>query len=247
MDEVRGSGAKRLKTTSTLAEAFEDICVMDAPLNARLEAYAAKLKELNFPFSEAYDSLVARLMAGEVGAAAPAVGEVMPPFILPAQSGRLVSLDDLCGKGPVVISFNRGHWCPFCKIELKTIAAYHEEIAAFGGEVVSIMPDRQKFVGRLRSGDLEALHILTDIDNGYALSLGLVMWLGERLKDLMQGRGHHLETYQGNDGWFVPLPATFVVGSGGRVVARFVDPDFRKRMDIDDIIAALKSAGAGPP
>ncbi len=169
-----------MKKTSTLAEAFEEICVMDAPLNERLAAYAERLRELNFPFSEAYDDLVGRLLAGEIGTTAPAPGEPMPPFMLPAQSGALVSLEELIAKGPVVISFNRGHWCPFCRIELKTIAAYHNEIAAHGAEVVSIMPDRQTFVGRLRSETWDMLPILTDIDNGYALSLGLVMWLGER-------------------------------------------------------------------
>ncbi|HKZ97912.1 MAG TPA: peroxiredoxin-like family protein [Hyphomicrobiaceae bacterium] len=229
-----------MKKTSTLAEAFEEICVMDAPLNERLAAYAERLKELGFPFSEAYDALVAKLIAGEIGTRAPVAGEAMPLFILPAKSGTLVALDELTAKGPVVISFNRGHWCPFCKIELKTIAAHHNEIAAHGAEVVSIMPDRQKFVGRLRADTLENLRILTDIDNGYALSLGLVMWLGERLRELMRGRGYHLETFHGNDGWFVPLPATFVVGSNGRVIARFVDPDFRKRMEIEDILAALR-------
>ncbi len=215
---------------------------MDAPLNERLAAYAERLRELNFPFSEAYDDLVGRLLAGEIGTAAPAPGEAMPPFILPAQSGALVSLEELTGKGPVVISFNRGHWCPFCRIELRTIAAYHNEIAAHGGVVVSIMPDRQTFVGKLRSETLEMLPILTDIDNGYALSLGLVLWLGERVKQLMRGRGYHLETFHGNDGWFVPLPATFVVGGDGLVIARFVDPDFRKRMELDDILAALAKA-----
>jgi hypothetical protein len=104
------------------------------------------------------------------------------------------------------------------------------------------MPDRQQFVGRLRSETWGMLPILTDIDNGYALSLGLVIWLGERIKELMRGRGYHLETYHGNDGWFVPLPATFVVGKDGRVITRFVDPDFRKRMELDDILAALGRA-----
>lgn len=215
---------------------------MDAPLNERLAAYAERLRELNFPFSEAYDDLVARLLAGEVGTSAPSPGERMPPFILPSQSGALVSLEELLGKGPVVISFNRGHWCPFCRIELKTMAAYHNEIAAHGAEVVSIMPDRQTFVGKLRSETWDMLPILTDVDNGYALSLGLVMWLGERIKELMRGRGYHLEAFHGNDGWFVPLPATFVVGGNGLVIARFVDPDFRKRMEIEEILAALHAA-----
>lgn len=231
-----------MKRATTLAEAFEEICKMDAPLNERLAAYADTLRELNFPFAEAYDDLVARLKAGEIGAMAPAVGEAMPPFSLPAHSGRIVGLEEILALGPAVISFNRGHWCPFCKIELATIAAHQDEIAARGGQLVSILPDRQQFVRRLPDEILSSFIILTDIDNAYALSLGLVIWLGRRIAELMQGRGHRLSEYQGNDGWFVPLPATFVVGADGRVLARHVDPEFRRRMEIADILAALERA-----
>ena len=76
------------------------------------------------------------------------------------------------------------------------------------------------------------------------IGLGLALWLGERIAQLMQGRGHRLSEYQGNDGWFVPLPATFVVGTNGRVLARHVDAEFRQRMEIDDILEALLGANA---
>jgi peroxiredoxin len=155
-----------------------------------------------------------------------------------------VSLDELTSKGPVVVSFNRGHWCPFCKIELRTLVGYHRELARYGARTVSIMPDRQAYTGDLRVWTHESLMILTDIDNGYALSLGLVMWVGENLKALMKGRGYHLDAYHGNDGWFLPVPATFVLGRDSYIRARFVDPDFRKRMEIDQILAAL---GTIPP
>jgi peroxiredoxin len=231
-----------LKSYRNLAEAFDEICMMDAPLNVRLAAYADRLRELNFPFAEAYDELVARLYAGEIGREAPMPGRLMPPFILPSKAGTLVSLQELLGAGPLVISFNRGHWCPFCKIELRTIASYHQSITAEGASVVSIMPDRQQFVGDLRDATANAIEILTDMDNGYAMSLGLVMWLGENVKQLMIGRGYHLETYQGGEGWYVPLPATFVVAQNGIIVTRYVDPDFRKRMEIREILDALRVA-----
>jgi peroxiredoxin len=226
----------------TLEQAFAEICVMDGTLGQKLAAYSRKLQELNFPFAEAYDSLVARLIDGGVGATAPGVGEPMPNFALPSHSGRLVRLDELLTQGPVVISFNRGHWCPFCKIELRTIVAYHREIDAHGGQVVSILPDRQEFVEHLDADTQRRLLILTDVDNGYALSLGLAVWLGDRLKELMRGRGLHLDQIQGNDGWFIPWPATFVVAQDGTVVSRHVDPDFRLRMEIDEILDALRRA-----
>lgn len=228
----------------TLAEAFADVCAMDAPLNTRLAAYASKLRELNFPFADAYDDLVARLYSGEVGSAAPALGDEMPPFLLPDRSGALVSLEELTSKGPIVLSFNRGHWCPFCRITLKTIAEHHDEIAQAGAEVVSIIPDRQQFTDDLRRATQDTIRILTDIDSGYALSLGLVAWVGENLKTLMKGRGYHLDAFHGNDGWFLPVPATFVIGNDTRILARFVDPDFRRRMEIDEILAAIKSSSS---
>lgn len=236
-----------MKKTTTLTEAFDDICQLDAPLNERLSAYSDVLRELNFPFAEAYDELVARLQAGEVGATAPDVGELMPPFVLPAYGGRLVHLEEILKVGPAVISFNRGHWCPYCKIELKTIIEHQDEIVACGGQLVSILPDRQKFVSQLPEDILKNFIILMDVDNSYALSMGLVVWLGEKIANLMEGRGHRLSAYQGSEGWFVPVPATFVVGMDGRVIAREVNPEFRKRMDVEDIVAALRSAKASSP
>jgi peroxiredoxin len=239
---ARIQGNRDLTQQLTLADAFAEICSSAAPLNERLSAYADKLRELNFPFAEAYDALIARVLSGEVGNSAPAVGDVLPEFILPGRDGQIVSLLDVTRRGPAVISFNRGHWCSFCKIELHTLAEHHDEIVAAGGQLVSIIPERQQFTTPLRKLTFDKFHILSDIDNGYALSLGLVMWIGEHLKTMMSGRGYHLDTYHGNDGWFIPVPATFVVDQDRTVIARFVDPDFRRRMEIDDILAALASA-----
>lgn len=213
---------------------------MDAPLGERLAAYNQCLRELNFPFAEAYDDLVARLIAGEIGAAAPKPGELMPPFLLPGPHARLVSLDEVLSHGPAVLSFNRGHWCPFCRIELRSISEHHEEFEALGATAVSIIPDRQVFASQLNQELSSRILVLSDMDNAYSLSLGLALWLGDRLHELMLGRGHHLETYHGSDGWFVPLPATFVVATDGRVAASFVEPDFRKRMEPSVILEILR-------
>jgi peroxiredoxin len=85
--------------------------------------------------------------------------------------------------------------------------------------------------------------MLTDLDNGYALSLNLAIWLGEELARELASLGRSLPDYQGNAAWMLPIPATFVVGRDGVVKARFVDPDFRRRMAVEELIAALKAAG----
>jgi peroxiredoxin len=78
------------------------------------------------------------------------------------------------------------------------------------------------------------------MDNGYALSLNLAIWVGDEIQKMMTGR-HDLPEYQGNNSWMLPIPATFVVGQDGLIKARFVDPDYRKRMAIDDLLAALRA------
>lgn len=228
---------------TSLAEALAEICVMDAPLWRRLETWVAAQRAFGTPFVAATDALVDRLRAGEVGQDAPKVGDTMPSFLMPDRAGHLVGLEDLLGPNGLVLSFNRGHWCPFCLIELTALADAHAEVVALGGNVVSIMPDRQAYSGRLPGHVTGRISILSDVDNAYALSLGLVMWLGDQLKDLMMRHDVQLDEVQGNDTWTVPVPATFVLDRTARVIARSVEPEIRKRMDMDEIRRALREAG----
>ena len=109
-----------------------------------------------------------------------------------------------------------------------------------GAQVVAIMPERQEFTARFKSEAGAPFPVLSDLDNGYALSLNLAIWLGADIEQLLS----YLDVagFYGNDGWVLPIPATFVVGRDGIVKARFVDPDFRHRMAIEDLLVALKDA-----
>ncbi len=109
-----------------------------------------------------------------------------------------------------------------------------------GAQTVAIMPETQQFTEKFKADANAPFPVLTDLDNGYALSLNLAIWLGTEIQRLLSYQD--LSDFHGNDGWVLPIPATFVVGRDGLVKARFVDPDFRKRMEIDDLIAALRSA-----
>ena len=73
------------------------------------------------PSAAIVDRLVARLKEHDAGEDAPKPGDEMPPFVLPDENGRLVGLKDLLAKGPAVVTFHRGHWCPYCRISINTL------------------------------------------------------------------------------------------------------------------------------
>ena len=235
MTSLSPANAERLKL------AFQSCRDMDGTLKQQLEAYAAAGREIFPAYGEAVDRLVARIHENGGGENAPRPGDPMPPFILPDVTGRLISLNSLLEKGPVAVMFYRGHWCPYCRLNVRAVIQAHGQIKALGGQVVAIMPEVQQFAGKFKSEADAPFPVLTDLDNGYALSLNLAIWLGTEIQRLLSYQD--MASFQGNDGWVLPIPATFVVGRDGLVKARFVDPDFRKRMEIDDLIAALKSAG----
>jgi peroxiredoxin len=234
MTSLSPADAERLKL------AFQRCREMDGTLSEQLQAYAAAGREIFPAYGEAVDRLVVRVQQNGGGESAPRPGEPMPPFVLPDESGRLVTLPSLLEQGPVVVMFFRGHWCPYCRLNVRAVIKAYDRIKALGANIVAIMPETQEYAAKFKAEAGAPFSVLTDLDNGYALSLNLAIWLGaeiERLLHYLDMRGFH-----GNDGWVLPIPATFVVGRDGIVKARFVDPDFRRRMAIDDLISALKSA-----
>ena len=111
-----------------------------------------------------------------------------------------------------------------------------------GSQIVAIMPDRQQFAEEFKNESNARFPVLTDMDNGYALSLNLVFWVGMEMEQMISAAGWDIPNYQGNTSWLLPIPATFVVDQDRRVKARFVDPDYRKRMAVESMVAALRSA-----
>jgi peroxiredoxin len=215
---------------------------LDVPLADRLQAFANEVARLGPHFQTTVDSLVARLADSHAGATAPKVGEPMPGFLLPDEQGRLVRLEALLSEGPVALAFNRGHWCPYCRINVDALARAEGEIAGEHRHIAAIVPDRQRFAAWLKSDAKAPFPVLSDIDNGYATTLGLSIYVGDELKHMMVSSGWDPSVSQGTCNWMLPIPATFIVGTDGIVCARFVDPDYRVRMSIEDMIGALRSA-----
>jgi peroxiredoxin len=142
----------------------------------------------------------------------------------------------------VVLAFHRGHWCPYCRINASALAAIDGEVRSGGATLVAITPEVEKFTSELGAAARAKFPILSDMDNGYALLLNLAFYVGDEKRRYMTAAGWNVSPYQGNESWTLPIPATFVIGRDGLVTARFIDPDYRKRMEIDDILAAVRIA-----
>ena len=227
-----------------LEETTEQSRLIDAPLNARLKAVADEVARLSPDFAAVVERMVARLEANEVGQSAPQVGEPMPDFILPDEKGALVRLGALLEQGPVVVSFNRGHWCPYCKLNADGLARIAPDIKRLGGQIVAISPETHQYGAALRDYAEAPFPVLTDLDNGYALSLNLAFWVGDEKREAMKAGGFDISLYNSNDTWMLPVPATFIVGCGGLVKARYIDPDYRRRMELDAIVDAVAAESA---
>jgi peroxiredoxin len=225
---------------STLPEALIEAESRNASLGARLAAYRDSMRRIRPDLAKAYDDLVARLDMLDDGAIGPQIGEPLPEFNLPDGNGQLVSLSSLLRSGPAVISLNRGHWCPYCKLELRSLAAIHDEIGRLGARIVSMMPDTATFTGDYAQQNRLPFPILSDIDLGYSLSLGLIFWVGEEIQRLYEDAGVELERYQGNRGHFLPMGAKFIVGQDGLIKARQVNIEFRERMEPEAVLAVLR-------
>jgi peroxiredoxin len=229
-------------TFAEILEASTERCrLMDAPLSERLQAFADEVRALSPEFAGIVERMVERLHKSGAGESSPQIGETMPDFLLPDEEGRFRSLQEFLQEGPLVIAFHRGHWCPYCRINASALEEIHSEARTLDGHLVAITPETQKYNSDLKAAANATFPILTDLDNAFALEVKLTIWVGEEKKNAMKAAGWDISKYNANETWMLPIPATFVVGPNGVVKARFVDPDYRKRMAVEDILSALRS------
>ena len=186
------------------------------------------------------DDVAAVLASGLADRALP-VGDAFPSFELPGVDGEPVRLEDLLADGPVVVSFYRGGWCPYCNLEFAALQARLDDIRAAGATLVAISPQTpDASLSTVEKAEL-TFPVLSDVGNELARKVGLVHRISPAVKELYDGWG--FETDERNDGHGdeLPLPATYVLAADGTVAWRFVNADYIRRAEPDDIVAALEA------
>lgn len=167
-------------------------------------------------------------------------GDTAPPFSLPNLNGETVSSAELLKKGPLVINFYRGGWCPYCNLELRAFQRALPEIKNLGAELVSISPElADKTIPALEKHSLD-FEVLSDVGNVVAKEYGLIFTLPEELRPVYKGFGIDIPASNGDDSYEIPIPATYIVKGDGTIASGFVDADYTKRMEPSEVIEALK-------
>ena len=167
------------------------------------------------------------------------IGDKFPMATLLNSKNEKVSLAEIADNTPLVISFYRGGWCPYCNIQLKAIQKALPEIKGKGARLVAITPETpDNSLSTQEKNELE-FDVLSDIDNKLAKELGLVFQLPKAIQEIYSQFGLDITKHNGNSDFELPMPATFVLDKEGKVTYRFVNEDYTKRAEILDILNAL--------
>ncbi|MFG2284938.1 peroxiredoxin-like family protein [Streptomyces sp. NPDC048595] len=179
------------------------------------------------------------LAASGRAAQARQVGDTAPGFRLPTATGEAVSLDTLLSTGPVVLTFYRGAWCPFCNLALRALQQQHSEITARGAHLVAVSPQIPDESLTLTEKHSLAFDVLSDLGSDTAEQYGLAFDLTDELAAVYDSFGFDLQRVNGGHPRTLPIPATYVIDRDATIRWAFVDTDYVARAEPSDILAAL--------
>jgi peroxiredoxin len=168
------------------------------------------------------------------------VGEVAPDFELPDGTGRPLRLSRLLRRGPVVLTFYRGHWCRWCRGLLEDLEGAASEMRALGAQLVAVSPQTAAWSRATARDSRLSYAVLSDVENRVAKRFGLVYTLPAVLRWAYARLGVDLPAHNGSRSFELPVPATYVIAPDQRIVHAFVSPDYTRRPQASEILAALR-------
>jgi peroxiredoxin len=167
-------------------------------------------------------------------------GEAAPDFTLPDAAGNAVTLSELLKQGPVVVTFYRGTWCPYCNLALRAYQQALPQLQALGASLVAISPQTPDNSLTMQEKNELTFAVLSDVGNQVARKFRLVFSLDEAVRTTYQQIGANLPAFNGDESWELPMPGTFLIDQSRIVRLAFVDPNYTHRLDPSLIIARLQ-------
>jgi peroxiredoxin len=217
-------------------------------LQDKLDAFKAAFRSGEPPYRVAPETLAvmdgatADLIASGAAQRALRAGDLAPAFTLPDADGNVVSSRVLLARGPLIVSFYRGIWCPYCNMELQALQESLESFEAEGASLVAISPQtRPNSRKSMRQNGLD-FPILSDAGNEVAAAFGIRFRMPDALIDVYKGLKNDLPMINGDDSWTLPMPSRFVIGQDGVIRYAEVNPDYTQRPEPSDLLPAIGSA-----
>ena len=171
-------------------------------------------------------------------------GDRAPPIVLGNAHGKTVDVGAQLKKGPVIVTFYRGGWCPYCNLELKAFQQILPDIKAAGASLVAISPEKPDDTLTTAEKNSLSFEVLSDVGQKVGRAFGLVYQFSDELKSAYGGFGLDIPAKNGADEWALPISATYVIDRDGMIIYAYTDPDYRDRADPLDVLKVLKQQPA---
>ena len=183
---------------------------------------------------------VDQLRSGTISRTMLKVGDHAPAILLENAKGATIDIGTLLKKGPVIVTFYRGGWCPYCNLELKAYQEILPEIVAAGASLVAISPEKPDDTVSTAEKNALTFEVLSDVGQKVGRAFGLVYEFTEELKHAYHGFNLDIPARNGAPNeWALPVSATYVIDSDGSIVYAYMDVDYRDRADPRDVLAVL--------
>ena len=166
-------------------------------------------------------------------------GDRAPEFSLQDPAGNIVSSRELLAKGPLVLSFYRGVWCPYCNLELQALQASLSDITARGANLIAISPQTMANSRKSQRDNKLDFPILSDVKSEVANAFGIRFALPDYLAETYQAFGNNLAVANDDPAWVLPMPARYVIGTDGIIAYAEVNPDYTRRPDPSELLPVL--------
>jgi peroxiredoxin len=219
-------------------------------LQAKLDTFKADFEAGKPPYNvprsviETMHRATAELIASGAANRAKKVGDKAPGFSLKDPEGNIVSSAELLKKGPLIVSFYRGVWCPYCNLELQALEAAKPEFEKRGASLVAISPQTPPNSRKSVRQNRLTFPILSDTKGEVGAAFGLRFRLPDYLIELYKGLKNELPAFNGDPCWTLPMPARYIIGQDGAILYADVNPDYTRRPEPEDMIPALEKPAA---
>ena len=226
----------------SLQETLASIANSGLPLQGKLDALKAEF-ETNLapkPVVEVLHRATDELIASGAQDKALKAGAVAPEFILPDADGKAVSSKTLLAKGPLVVTFYRGVWCPYCNFDLQALEAARAEIEARGANLVAISQQTQSNSRNSQRQNGLGFPILSDHGGEVGAQFGVRWTAPEYLREVHRALGADLARFNGEESWTLPMPARYVIGQNGVIAYAEVNADYTRRPEPSAIYPVLE-------